>query len=113
MEVQENRAVAYHEVCIEVQENLAVAMNVNIPPHPPPKPVNKHNDQNHAETEKNEDSTRPLNSVDTTNLANKMGHPHETTIKIPVSSVNMIVCEKILLHCYPPYTFKNYDSYKV
>jgi len=67
VEVQENRAVAYHEVCIEVQENLAVAMNVNIPPTHPPEPVNKHNDQNHAETEKSEDSTRPLNS-DTKNM---------------------------------------------
>ena len=68
MEVQENRAVAYHEVCIEVQENLAVAMNVNIPPTHPPEPVNKHNDQNHAETEKVKTAHGPLTATPKTCL---------------------------------------------
>ena len=44
-------------------------MNVNIPPTPPTpqNPANKHKDNKHTE-EKNEDSTRPLNSVDTINI---------------------------------------------
>ena len=32
---QEKLAMALPDVCAEVQQNLAVAMNVNIPPTPP------------------------------------------------------------------------------
>ena len=54
---------------------VAVAMNVNIPPHPPTpqNPANKHKDDKHTEAEKNEDSTRPLNSVDTINIPEREG----------------------------------------
>jgi len=69
--VQEKLAVASHDVCVEVQENLAVAKNVNIPPPPPPPPphpVHNHNDKKNTQNRKNGDSTRPLNSADTKNM---------------------------------------------
>ena len=46
---------------------VAVAMSVNIPPTPQ-NPANKYKDDKHTEAEKNEDSTRPLNSADTRNF---------------------------------------------
>ena len=42
-------------------------MNVNIPPTPP-NPANKHKDNKQTAEEKNEDSTQPLNSIDTKNM---------------------------------------------
>ena len=49
------------------KRNLAVAKNVNIPPTPPPPQW-----QEEHRKEKNEDSTRPLNSADTLNMATEI-----------------------------------------
>ena len=53
-------------------------MNVNIPPTPQ-NPANKYKDDKHTEAEKNEDSTRPLNSVDTNNIQCRLQTAHTQT----------------------------------